>query len=448
MAAHFKRVSLLKYALPSIVMMFTMSVYVVIDGYFISNFVNSTAFAAVNLIWPFLMIIASFGLMVGTGSSAIIANKMGEKNVNKANQYFSMFVYFCLILGVFLSIIAWFLVRPVAELLGAEDELLEIAVYYGSLSLISMPAYILQMAFLTFFNTAGRPNMGLFTAFVSGMTLFLLDLLLVMFLQMGINGVLIATVTSEFVAAIIPLLYFSRNNTKSLLHLVAPSLAFKNHNPSNLRLILKACINGSSEAIQEIAISLVVLFCMYQLNRFLGEPGIVAYGVIDYAWIIFNSFYLGYSIAVAPLMSYQQGAKNSKEMNSIFKNSATLILGASIIAFALSELLAVPFSGIFVGYDEELLNLSIHAFRIYSISFLFAGISIYASSLFTSLGNGIISALIAFLRTAVFETLALLILPEIFGSNGIWWAICLAEVLSAILAISFILSKGKRYKIL
>lgn len=264
-------------------MMFTISVYVIIDGFFISNFVNSTAFAAVNLIFPVIMIFTSFGMMLATGSSAIIAKKLGENHPNTANRYFSMFVYFIIIGGIILSIIGIFIMRPVALLLGAEGELLEIAVYYGLMSLISLPAYILQTAFTTYFNTAGKPRMGLITAIVSGIAIFLLDLILVAFLKFGINGILIATITSEYISAIIPMSYFARKNNKSLLRLVGFREAFKNQNPSTLSLIIKSSLNGSSEAVQETAASLVILLCMFQINRFIGEDGLVAYGIADYA---------------------------------------------------------------------------------------------------------------------------------------------------------------------
>lgn len=448
MSRHYGRLDLLKYALPSIIMMFTVSIYTIIDGYFISNFVNSTAFAAVNLIFPLLTIFASFGMMIGSGSSAIIANKMGEKEPKIANKYFSMFVYFVIILGVAISIIGIFLIRPVAGLLGAEGELLEIAVYYGLLSLISMPAYMLQMSFMSFCNTAGRPNIGFVSALCCCASIFLLDLIFVAFMNMGINGILIATIFTEYLGAIIPFCYFLKKKNKSLLHLISPLKAFKNQNPRSCILLIRASINGSSEAVQEIATSLVVLLCMYQINRFIGEPGVVAYGVIGYAWIIFNAFYLGYSVAVAPLMSYQQGAKNKREMKSLYRCSMTIIVVAALLSFALAELCTPMVVGVFVGYDTELIDISVHAFRIYSISFAFAGFSIYGSSLFTSLGNGLISALIAFLRTLVFSTILLLVIPEIFGADGIWWAIVVAEILSTILTFIFIKVFGKKIGIL
>ena len=442
---HWTKFQLLKYAFPSIVMMFTISVYEIIDGFFISNFIDSTSFAAVNLVFPFLMILASFGMMIGSGSSAIIANKMGENKPQVANRYFSMFVYFLIICGILLSVIGIFVTKPVVILLGAEDYLLDVATYYGLMSLISMPAYILQTAFLTFYNTAGKPKMGLITAIISGVTIFVLDFVFVAILNFGINGILIATITTEYVSAIIPICYFARKKNKSLLRFVGPKEAFKNQNPSSIALILKSCLNGSSEAVQEIAASLVILLCMFQINKFIGEDGLVAYGIIDYAWIVFNSFYLGFAVAVAPLMSYQQGADNRAEMKNLLKCGLTIIIIASIVSFALSILLAPVIAGVFVSYDPHLAEYSVYAFRIYSISFLFAGISIYGSSVFTSLGDGLTSALIAFLRTLVFEAAALLILPEIIGSDGIWFAIGFAEVLATILTIVFLCVKRKKF---
>lgn len=442
---HWTKWQLLRYSIPSIVMMFTISVYEIIDGFFISNYIDSTSFAAVNLVFPFLMILASFGMMIGAGSSAIIANKLGENKSEVANRYFSMFVYFLIIGGIILSIIGIFVTKPILIILGAEDYLLDVATYYGLMSLISMPAYILQTAFLTFYNTAGKPKMGLISALISGITIFVLDLVLVAIFHMGINGIIIATITTEYVSAIIPIWYFARKKNTSLLCLVSPKIAFKNENPSSVALIIKSSLNGSSEAVQEIAASLVILLCMFQINKFIGEDGLVAYGVIDYAWIVFNSFYLGFAVAVAPLMSYQQGAKNKAEMRNLLKCGLTIIAVASVVSFALSQVLAPAFTEIFIGYDAHLTEYSVYAFRIYAISFLFAGISIYGSSTFTSLGDGLTSALIAFLRTLVFETAALLILPEIIGADGIWFAIGCAEVLATIFTIIFLIVKWKKF---
>ncbi|MDO5328625.1 MAG: MATE family efflux transporter [Coriobacteriia bacterium] len=269
-----------------------------------------------------------------------------------------------------------------------------------------------------------------------------------MFLGMGIDGVLIALTCTIYVGAIFPFIYFARKNNKSYLHLVSPSIAFKNENPNSIALLIKASINGSSETVQDIAISLVSLLCIYQINVFYGDDGIVAYGVTEYAWLVFNSLFIGFSMATAPLMSYQQGAKNKLEMHSLFKNCIIIIVIFSVVSFAISQLCAEPLVILFVGYSKELVDFSIYVFRIYAISFMFFGISIYGSSLFTSLGNGLISALIAFLRTVVFEVIALIILPMIFAGDGIWYAAIFAEIMSAILTIIFIITKGKKYGIL
>lgn len=441
----YKKAHLLKYSFPSVIMMFTISVYVIIDGFFISNYISETAFAAVNLVFPVLMIIASFGLMIGTGSSAIIANKLGENKNNTANKYFSMFVYFIIFTSIILSILCVFIIRPVCILLGAQDELLEIASYYGTVSLISMTGYILQMAFLMYFNTAGKPNMGLVNAIIAGSTVLILDSLLVAVFKMGIDGILIATITSELLSGFFPICYFSSKKSKGLLHLISPLKAFKNEKPSNLYLIGKATVNGSSQAIQEIAICLVELLVLYQLNRFYGQDGLITYGIIDYAWIIFNAFYLGFSMSVAPLMSYQQGAQNKAQMKTLFKNCLTIIIVASITSFALSEIFAYLFSGIFITDNLPLLEDSTHSVRVYAITILFAGISTYGASLFTSLGKGVIAAIISFIRTIIFEASALIIIPEVFGPEGIWWSISCAEILAASLTVIFLIAKLKNF---
>lgn len=442
---HFTKRALLKYSMPAILMMFTISAYEIIDGFFLSNFVGATAFAAVNLIFPVLMILTSFGMMMGTGSSAIIANKMGQGDNERANRYFSMFIYFIIVGGIALSLIGILIMRPAAQTLGATGDLLEIATYYGLISLISLPAYILETACIAYYNTAGKPSIGFINSIMCCISVFVLDFIFVGQMGMGINGILIATVASEFIGGIFPLIYFLNKKNKSLLHLVSPKIAFKNQNPSSLRLILKSALNGSSEAVQETASSLVVLLCMFQLNRYIGQDGLVAYGIIDYAWIVFNSFYLGFSVAVAPLMSYQQGANNKLEMRSLLKNSYIIIIIASVISFTLSFVFARQIASVFVDYDQSLLEYSTNAFRIYSIAFLFAGISIYGSSLFTSLGDGLISALIAFMRMFLFEVVALIVLPIFLGDTGIWYSIGSAEIFAAITTVIFVLAKRAKY---
>lgn len=435
MNRHFNKRQLLAYAMPSVVMMFTISIYEIVDGFFISNFVSSTAFAAVNLIFPVLVIIGAFGLMMGSGSSVAIANKLGEDKPDIANKYFSLFVYFTIALGITLAIIAYFIMEPVAKALGAEGELLDISVYYGWVSLISIPAYVIQMACTSWFNTAGRPNVGFMSSIFSGVIIISLDFVLVAIYKLGINGTLIATIISEYVGGLFPLWYFSQKDSNSLIRLVSPLKVLQNGATKNSKLVLRACINGSSETIQEIAMSLVVMLCVFQLNRFSGEAGIVAYGVIEYAWVVFNAFYMGFSIAVSPLMSFQQGAKNLVEMKSLFKNCFIIIAISSVIASAIAYLTSGIIASVFVGYDQSLMDLTVHAIKIYCIAFLFCGFSVYISNLFTSLGKGIIATGIAFSRSILFESVGLLVLPEFFALDGIWFASSLAEVFATIVAL-------------
>lgn len=448
MDQHFTKSALIKYSLPSIAMMLAISCFAIVSGYFISNFCGEIAFAAENLIWPLIMIFSSIGLMVGTGSSAIIANKLGENDKETASRYFSMFVYFAIAISIVLTIVGLLLVKPVAVVLGAEGELLELSVFYGICTMSALPGYLLQMAFLAYFNTAGKPQMGFVSALLCGLVVTVLDIILVVNLNCGLNGALIALVVTMYLGGIFPFLYFCRKNNKSYLRIVSPKKAFKNENPSSIKLIIKASINGSSETVQNVAIALVALLVVYQLNRMVGDWGIIAYSVIDYAWLVFNSILIGFSIAVAPLMSFQQGAKNTPEMHSLFKNCFIIICAMSVLTFAVSMIFTEGIVDIFVGYNAELAAYSTYAFRIYAISFLFCGVSIYGSSLFTSLENGLISALIAFIRTLLFETVLLIVFPIFFGANGIWWAPVAAEIMATILTISFIIIVGKRYGIL
>ncbi len=437
LSEHFGYRKLLRYTLPSILMMIFTSVYSVVDGFFVSNFVGKTPFAAVNFIMPFLMILGAVGFMFGTGGSALIGMTMGMGKQDKAKQLFSLFIYVTIACGIVLAILGILFIRPIAALLGAEGTMLENCVIYGRIILLALPAYMLQYEFQSFFATAGKPQLGLFFTVSAGVTNMVLDALFVAVFHWGLPGAAAATALSQVIGGIAPLVYFSCPNT-SLLRLTKTKL--------DGRALKKACINGSSELMSNISMSIVSMLYNAQLMKYAGEDGVAAYGVLMYVNMIFLATFIGYSVGTAPITSFHYGAENHGELKSLLKKSLTVIGIFSVSMFLLAEGLAKPLAAIFVGYDDTLMELTRHGFTIYSFSFLFAGIAIYGSGFFTALNNGLISALISFLRTLLFQVGAVLIFPLFWELNGIWFSIVAAEIMAAVVTVLFLIGKRKQYQ--
>ena len=433
---HFDYKRLLRYTLPSIIMLIFTSIYGVVDGFFVSNFAGKTPFAAVNFIMPVLMILGCIGFMFGTGGSALIAKTLGEGKTQKANELFTMIVVISAICGILLGAGGFALLRPIAGLMGAEGELLEGSVLYGRIILPALPFYILQYEFQCLFATAGKPKLGLGITVVAGLTNMVLDALFVAVFSWGLTGAAAATALSQFVGGFIPLLYFSRKNT-SLLRFVKYKF--------DGSALLKTCTNGASELMSNISMSIVSMLYNLQLMKYAGADGIAAYGVLMYVSMIFQAVFLGYSVGTAPIIGYHYGAQNHRELKSLLKKSCTIVGIFSVLMFLAGELLGRPLSLLFVGYDAELLEMTIQAFSIFSFSFLFSGLTILGSSFFTALSDGLTSALIAFLRTLVFQIAAVMLLPLIWGLDGIWFSIILAEVMAMLVTVLFLILKRKKY---
>ena len=433
---HFTRKRLLRFSLPSIVMMVFTSIYGVVDGYFVSNYTGKTPFAAVNLIMPFLMILGGVGFMFGTGGGALIAKTMGEGKAEKADKLFSMTVFASILCGLVLTAVGLLFLRPFARLMGAEGELLENSLLYGTINLIALPFYILQYEFQCLFATAEKPKLGLYVTVASGVANMVLDWLLVAVLPFGLAGAAAATAASQFIGGVFPLIYFARKNS-SRLHLTRCRL--------ELRPLGCICANGSSELMGNISMSLVNMLYNVQLMQYVGEDGIAAYGVLMYVSMIFQAIFIGYSVGTAPIVSYHYGAQNREELKSLLRKAIFIVAIAALCMFAAGELLAAPLSRLFVAYDEELLQMTTHAFAIFSFSFLFSGFAINGSSFFTALNDGLTSALISFLRTLVFQVAAVLLFPLLWGLDGIWFSIVAAEIMAVLATIFFLLKKQKKY---
>lgn len=403
---HFTYKKVLLFTLPSIVMMIFTSLFGVVDGFFVSNFVGKTPFAAVNFIMPVLMVLGSIGFMFGTGGSALVSRTLGEGKNDKAKEIFSLLIYISIILGVIIAVLGIVFIPFIVSLLGAEGEMLEGSIIYGRIILLALPAYMLQQEFQSFFSTAQKPQLGLAFSLTAGVINMVLDALFIAVFKWGLAGAAFATAMSQVVGGIVPLIYFYRKNT-SLLQLT------KTHFDG--KALLKTCTNGSSELMSNISMSLVSILYNVQLMKYAGENGVAAYGVLMYVNMIFLATFIGYSIGTAPIVGYHYGANNHTELKSILKKSFVLIGITSVCMLILGEILAFPLSNIFVGYDSQLMQLTLAGFKIYSFTFLFAGVAIYGSAFFTALNDGLTSALISFLRTLVFQVAAILVLPVIWG---------------------------------
>ncbi len=434
---HFNYKKLLRYTFPSIVTVVFISVYGVVDGFFVSNFVGKTPFTAVNFIMPFLMILGALGFMFGTGGGALIAKAMGEGQWEKANHLFSLIVYTSAVCGILLALFGIIFIRPIAAALGAEGQLLEDSVIYGRIVLLAIPAYILQFEFQCLFPTAEKPALGLYVTIAAGLTNMILDGVFVAVFRWGLEGAAAATALSQFVGGIIPFIYFACPNS-SLLRLIKTKW--------NGKALLRACANGSSELMSNISMSVVSMLYNVQLLKYAGQDGIAAYGVLMYVSLIFQAIFIGYSVGTAPVVSYHYGAGNHAELKSLLQKSRVLIVAFAAVMFASAYALARPLSMIFVSYDEELLNLTVHAFSIFSFSFLFSGYAIFGSSFFTALSNGGVSAAISFLRTLVFEVAAILILPLFWQTDGIWISTVAAEILAVAVTAVFLRVNQKKYR--
>lgn len=433
---HFTTRKLLQFTFPSIVMLIFTSIYIVVDGFFVSNYVGKTAFAAVNFIMPYLLLLGALGFMFGTGGSALIAKSMGEGKPAEAKAQFSLFVYVAVGSGVVITVIGLLGLRPVALLLGADGAMLADCVRYGRIILLALPAYMLQYAFQAFFVAAEKPQLGLAVTVAAGLTNMVLDALLVAVIPLGLVGAALATAMSQAVGGLLPLVYFACPN-KSRLRLGKTRW--------NGRWLWQVCLNGSSELMSNISMPLVGMLYNVQLMRVAGEDGVAAYGVIMYVNMIFLAAFIGYSVGSAPLVSYHYGAENHEEMRNLRQKSLRLIGVIALVMVAAAQLFAVPLSEFFVGYDAALCAMTEHGFRVFSCSFFFAGFAIFGSGFFTALNNGPLSALISFLRTLVFETAAIIILPFIFGIDGIWISVVLAECMAAVIAFALMAWKRKVY---
>ena len=436
LAQHFTKTKLLKYTLPTMAMMFVSSAYTIVDGLFVSNLVGKTALASMSLIFPFVMILSSLGIMMGAGGGAVVGQLLGAGDRKGANRAFSLIAWVTFITGAICSVFGFIFMDNVVMLLGASEEMVPLASTYGRIVFLSMPMFMLTYVFEMFCSVAGKPGFGFLSALTAGVVNIGLDALLMGVFGLGIEGAAVATCLAEYSSAILVIVLFARGKAGAL-KLVRPCWDY--------RILSRSITNGVSEMVSCAAVSVVAVAYNLQLMSLFGPDGVAAYAVIEYASMLIGAAFGGLTEGMAPLMSYQHGAGNNREKRSLFANGATLTLLVGVVACALLQVLVRPLAFVFTGYDEGLMALTVHAFRIYSIAFLLMGVAYFGSSMFTSVENGKISALIAFVEMFVFELGCVMLLPMIFGADGIWWSIVVAEVAASIFTIALLARYARGY---
>ena len=434
---HFTYRRLIRFTLPSVCMMVFTSIYSVVDGFFVSNYAGKNSLVAVNLIMPLFIILGTIGFMLGTGGNAIVARTLGEGDKERARRYFSFLVYACIAFGLLIVLLGQIFIRRVAVFFGAEGAILDLSLAYGRILLAGMPFFMLQNLFQSFCVTAEKPHLGLSFTLASGFANMVLDWLFVGALGWGIRGAAWATIISEMIGGLGPLVYFLLPNS-SLLRLGRCGWY--------PRVLGGALSNGSSELMSNIAASVITVAYNKQLLRYAGTDGVAAFGVLSYVMFFFLAIFIGYgSLGVVSLVGYNYGAANTKELRNIFRKSLVLTAWAALAMFLVSFLGAPFFARMFVGYSPSLVALATHAMRIYGLGYLAAGFAIFSSAFFTALGNGLVSAIISTFRTLVMELLCVFLLPLFFGLEGIWWSWVVAELGALMLSLVFLLSLRKTY---
>ncbi len=436
---HFTYNKLIKFVFPTVLMVIFTSLYTIVDGFFVSNYVGKVQFAAVNLVFPFLMFLGSFGFMLGAGGSAVVAKTLGEKDSNLANRYFSNVVYFAIILSLIFSFSGWFFFKPLLLKFGAQGELFEYSLIYGRIIIFSLIPFTLQNLFQYLFITAGKPELGFKITFLAGCVNMILDYIFVARLNFGLQGAAFATIISQIIGGAVPLIYFINKNS-SFLRLVKTKPYFK--------ILLKSIVNGYSEMLAVVSASLINTLYIWQLYHFLGDDGVASYGIIMYIEFIFSGLFLGYSTGVSPVISYNFGAQNHIELKSLFKKSILIITFLSFFVVLFSQAFAFKLTGIFANYDDNLHKIASDGFKIYALAFLLMGFNIFASAFYTALNNGVVSGIISFLRTFIFQVLFIFLLPKFFGITGLWLAIALGEICTVVVVLMFLIKTKNKYKFL
>lgn len=425
LAKKFNFSSLLKFTMPTIIMMVFMSLYMIVDGVFVSRFVGTNALSAVNIVYPLMNIVLAVAIMLATGGSAIIAKKMGEGKTDEARENFSLLMIIGIAIGLSITILGIIFLKPIINMLGATNVLFDYCYDYTLASLLFIPFMIIQLLFQYFFVTAGKPSIGLILTVIGGLSNIILDYVLIVPLDMGIRGAAIATGIGYLLPAICGIIYFLQK--KGTLYFTKPKW--------DLKVIINSCINGSSEMVTNLSTGVTTFLFNISMMKYLGENGVAAMTIVLYGQFLLTAVYLGFSSGVAPVISYNYGNNNKQQLRKIFQISTIFIIITSLLSFGSSILLSSNIVHIFANVDSEVYNIAINGFLLFSFSFLVTGINIFASAMFTAYSNGTVSAIISFLRTFVFIIVGIMFLPLTWGVNGIWLAVPLAELLTLIVSL-------------
>ena len=433
---HFTYKKLIRYSIPMIGVLILTSIYGVVDGLFISNVEGDIAFSAVNLILPGVMMFSSIGFMMGSGGAAIVSKTLGEGKKEKASQYFSMIVYFLIIIGIVCAILGCILTKQISSLLGASEKMEKYCIEYGRVLFLFLPFMMLQYMFQSFFAVAEKPNVGLLITLCAGITNAIGDYLLIVVFRLGITGAAVASGASMVVGSVPAIIYFAFK--KDLKFKLVPT-------KFDWKALGHTMSNGSSEMVTNISMSFVNMLYNAQLMKYYGENGVSAYGVIMYVGFIFSGCYMGVSQAVAPVVGYNYGASNEEELKNVFKKSLIILAVMAIFLTGSAEALSKPLAYVLFSHNEELLKLTTYAIRLYAIGYTISWINIFGSAFFTGLNNGLVSAIISFGRMLVFQLATIFILPLIFDSTGLWLAMPVSEVFSLIVTVTFFITMRKKY---
>ncbi|WP_300281568.1 MATE family efflux transporter [Peptacetobacter sp.] len=436
LAQNFNFYKLMKFSIPTMIMMIFMSLYQTIDGIFISNLVGELALTALNVVYPFSSVVIAIAVMLASGSSAIIAMNMGRGEKEQSRENFSFIILVAIILSICISILTLIFIKPFIYFLGATPKIYTLCYDYLEIMILSTPLATLQLLFQIFFVTAGKPKLGLILTVSSGIANIILDALFISIFNLGIRGAAIATSIGYSITAIFGIFYFLlyRNGE---LYFVKPKF--------RINVLLKSCINGSSEMVNNVAVAITTIIFNIVGIKFLREEGVAAISIVLYAQFFMTAVFIGYSNGIAPIFSYKYGADDTTQIKYLFKTSIKFIIVLSIFVFLLSFVVAKPIAMVFASNNKYVLDLAIHGFYLFSVSFLFTGINIFASSLFTAFSNGLVSGILSFLRTFIFLVVSLLLLPNFIGADGIWLAVPLAETVSIIFSVIFIYLYRKNY---
>lgn len=436
LAKTFDFAELMRFSVPTMVMMVFMSLYQTIDGIFISNLVGELGLTALNVVYPFTSVVIAVAVMLASGGGAVIALNMGQGRSREAKENFTLIVFFGILLSLLITLLGSVFLEQLIHFLGSTPRIDQLCRDYLWIMVLSAPLAVLQLLFQTFFVTAGKPRLGLLLTGLSGVANIVLDALFMGYWHMGVRGAAYATAVGYGISALYGLYYFSTHR-HGQLYFIRPKLRWG--------VLKKSCLNGSSEMVNNMAVAVTTLLFNIVGLCYLQEEGVAAISIILYAQYVMTSVFMGYSTGVAPIFSYKYGAGDTAQIHRLFRLSMRFVTVLSLLVFLISFPLARPIALIFASHHPYVLSLAVYGFKLFAISFLFTGLNIFTSSLFTAFSNGLISGLLSLFRTFLLLTIALIVLPMKIGADGIWLAVPLAEGIAILFSLLALFCYRKVY---